>query len=172
MLPRTLLATIACATLLGAAPIQAAFNTAPNAAFKPILAAVRATHVPARLPSYLPGRLYATMVQAHNGYYEIEIGYTCGCTGNACEFGAAYGQRLPSHAMEDEGVSDSGQAVTLMHGRHGTFHAFTCGASCGESTVTWLEGKYRYAIGVKAGSKAQTVKIANSAIMAAPKPAV
>jgi hypothetical protein len=168
MLPRTLLATVICATIAGASTAQAAAGTAPNAAFTHLLPAVRATHVPARLPSFLPTRLYATMLQSRKGYYEIEIGYTKGCIGNACEFGAAYGQLQPSHAMEDEGVYDAGQAVTLARGKHGVFHAFACGASCGESTVTWLDGKYRYAIGVKAGAKALTLRLANSAIMSTP----
>jgi hypothetical protein len=56
----------------------------------------------------------------------------------------------------------AGTPVTLSNGAKAYFTHSTCGASCSDSTVTWIAGAYQYAVGLKAGLEANVVQLANS----------
>jgi hypothetical protein len=58
-----------------------------------------------------------------------------------------------------------GQQVKLANGIRGYFIDAKCGASCSNSDLSWEQKGYRYTVGIKAGSKRDLVKIANSAIL-------
>ena len=40
----------------------------------------------------------------------------------------------------------------------------TCGANCSDSEVTWDEGPYRYAVGLKVGKFPEVMRMAESVV--------
>jgi hypothetical protein len=163
----------------------------PNAItlFDTIRPTLRRTHIPLRLPTYLPQDLQIEPgyepppIQAvlpelpsHQGY-EVILGYSPTCSGgNACRFGTVAGRLKPAVSIESEyaGVRrDRGvkspelmQKVKLVHHIEGWFIPWTCGASCSDAKVVWDEYSYRYSVGIKVGDRDSLVKMANSAIEA------
>jgi hypothetical protein len=59
---------------------------------------------------------------------------------------------------------NKGIALNLAKNISGYYKDFECGASCGDSTITWEENGYRYTAGIKGGSLTDVTKMANSAI--------
>jgi hypothetical protein len=87
--------------------------------------------------------------------YVVDVGWVRDCYGyTACTFGEITGsaRRLPL----------TGSAVRLANGSTAYFTDFTCGASCGESTLVWRAGSAYYEVGVRAGRRSTLVAIANS----------
>lgn len=116
--------------------------------FGPVLAALGATSVPVLLPSSIPesseGKLFASAhVSKHRYDVEIALAPDCGGAG-ACRLGDVAG----STTREQRG----GRAVKLRDGTPAYFIESTCGASCGDGTLSWRRGKYWYTVGIKAGS--------------------
>jgi hypothetical protein len=142
---------------------------AAGALFDRLLPRLRATGVPVLLPTGLHG-VYADLAQALPGYYEVSLAYTPHCGANACAYGAVVGQRGAHPPRGADGtLTLTGAKVALARDYTGYFVPFGCGASCGDSTLTWAEGAYRYQIALHAGAKRDAVRLANTAIMAGPR---
>lgn len=62
------------------------------------------------------------------------------------------------------------ERVTLQQGIQGIIVPYSCGANFGDTQVIWDVNEHRYTIGLKHGSKADLILIANSAIRNAPSP--
>ncbi len=128
------------------------------------------TSVPLRLPTRIPALdneqdLYAIVTAVEKDRYVVVLGATPDCEGqHVCTFGTAMGASRPLSELNEDDMNGRWTAVRLTHGIKGRFRAFTCAAYCGESVVSWSEGKYHYAIGMKAEKKAVLISIANSAI--------
>ena len=98
--------------------------------------------------------------------YEISLGWGIGCFspelrygGGACHYGTIRGS---SEALSE---NDGRRVpVRLVGGIRGYFVGFTCGAHCDDAAVDWTQGGYHYSISLKAGSKSDLIKVANSAI--------
>jgi hypothetical protein len=71
-------------------------------------------------------------------------------------------QAEDNYALPDK----PGISLNLQHGLQGVFYPFSIGAYCSDSLITWVESGYRYQIYLKCGTKANSVKVANSAIEA------
>jgi hypothetical protein len=127
------------------------------------------TQVPVRLPAYLPNLgdkdnpLFAILESADRQGYEIQLAWDEGCPGgNACHLGTIRASAKPLY----EGAKGQPKIpITLHGGVKGYFINTTCDAYCYESIVGWQENGYYYSIGIKAESKAQMIKVANSAIL-------
>jgi hypothetical protein len=137
--------------------------------FQPVLASVKQkTGLKIALPTVFDGvdasQLYAYVEKADKSGYFLEIGYTPDCNGaTACRYGSLAGEPVTPGQKPL-----SGTKVTLANGLTGYFTDASCGASCGDSTLTWQQGNVRYTVGSKAGLQAALVKIANSAITNGP----
>lgn len=137
----------------------------------PIL--LRQTSVPLRLPAYLPGLgnrdFHAIITSADETGYIIVLGATPDCEGqHVCSFGALIGTAHPMKDINFYAVSDrKGASVSLHHGIKGDFYDTICAAYCSDSLIVWTEGRYHYIIGLKAESKPNVIRAANSAIDAA-----
>jgi len=140
-----------------------------------IPALLRETSVPLRLPTYLAGLqkgdFYAIVTSADETGYTIVLGATPDCKGeHICSYGALIGT---THSLKDlsfYAVSDrKAISVPLHHGITGDFYDAMCAAYCSDSLMVWSEGKYHYIIGLKAESKPNVIRTANSAIDAADK---
>lgn len=133
--------------------------------FKPILPALHRTGVPVILPT-LPGlnRFHATILARSKGHYDIMLGYVPNCQGDACEYGELLADRHPRTTPHAPG-----RPVTLPGHATGYYVNFSCGASCGSSTVTVDVGGYRYVYGIKVGKKSAVVQMAASALRAGPQ---
>lgn len=154
-------ATLPAADALAA---PAPTRSAASPLFRAILPAVHRTHVPALLPTLANlRRYYATIIAHGTGHYEIELGYVPNCNGGACEYGDLQARRISAR-----GPRPNGRPVRLAGGAVGYWLNFTCGASCGDSTITVDVGSYRYVYGLKGGKQAQVVALTNSALRAGP----
>ena len=129
--------------------------------------------MPLRLPSYFPGTgkgksgLYAILYRADASTYSIELAYTPDCEGgNACHYGTVSGSS--GTIDEDEGTK---VPVTLLGGIKGHFIDSECGAHCSDSSIGWTENGFNYSISIKAETKENLIKVANSAIAASHKSA-
>lgn len=130
------------------------------------------TSVPLRLPARISGLdqepdLHANIVSADDSGYVIVLGATSDCEGqHVCSFGALIGTSRPFESIDFYSVSDrkDKQSVTLEHGIKGRYSPGFCGAYCGDNVIAWTEGRYRYVIGLKAGTRADLINAANSAI--------
>lgn len=125
------------------------------------------TSLPIVLPTTFddipPGVLFAYTDRATLNSYIIGIDYEPACKGaNACRYGSLTGRLAASL------TPISGQKVSLTGGITGYFTDASCGASCGDSTLSWEQGGVRYTVGVKAAKLDTLVKIANSAITNGP----
>jgi hypothetical protein len=141
-------------------------NAPPHGAnmFKKILPALKRTGVPPLLPTLPSLRRYsASIITSSPGAYDIFLGYVPNCQGDACEYGDLIGKKLHTGAAPLRG-----KHVTLAGGAHGYYLDFTCGASCGESTITVDRHGYRYIFGIKAGKLNEVKALTNSALRAGP----
>ena len=128
--------------------------------FGPILAALGGTSVPVLLPSSIPevkeGALFAS-AEASKTRYNVEIALAPDCGGaGACRLGSVTGSTM----REQSG----GRAVKLRDGTVAYFIESTCGASCGDGTLSWRRGPYWYAVGIKAGSLSSLEAWANAMV--------
>lgn len=135
----------------------------------PVIAQLRRhVTIPIVLPSTLPGlreperpgkpaSATAYVEEASASGYTIALG-TPGCMGAAACTNATVtgGARMPS-----------GAPVVLAHGIRGIFTPATCGANCGDSTISWRWKNVVYSVGEKAGKLADVLPAADSAIEAA-----
>jgi hypothetical protein len=154
------------ALALGAVMMSAGVASAatqPIKIFKPVMPALRTTGVPLLLPTQpLLNKYHATVTSKKAGHYIVNIGYTPGCNGNACTWGDLYADKLVG------GKKPAGKPVMLAGGHTGYYVNFSCGASCGESTLTVDVKGYRYQYSIKAGKKSAVVAMAGSALKAGP----
>ena len=122
------------------------------------------TKVPLRLPDYLATEeetypLYAIVESVSRTRYNLELGFTPDCSGQACHYGTVSGEIIKSK------FNHSGsKAVKMKQGSIGYFFEGTCGASCADSDLVWEQKGYRYTVSIKAGNVETLTKIANSAI--------
>jgi hypothetical protein len=126
------------------------------------------THVPLRLPSFIPDNvdegspIYAILESAEPASYEIQLAWTKDCKGgNACHYGTVRGS---SKTLVEE--NRARVPVLLEGGIRGYFVDSQCGAHCDDSSIGWTEGEYHYAISLKAEKMETLLKVANSAIAA------
>ncbi|MBE9124754.1 MULTISPECIES: hypothetical protein [unclassified Coleofasciculus] len=145
--------------------------------------------VPLRLPSYIPpsnqqvGKegLVAQLIQgtSEKAQYKIVIASpNCGDV-VACRYASIEGFKTnantPSLDAELEAWKSSDlefsqrapsppSTVELAQGIQGYFFPWFVGAYLTEAKVVWLEGEYRYEVGVKGASKQEMIQMANSAI--------
>jgi hypothetical protein len=150
----------------------------PNPIFDEILPELkRKTHVPLRLPSYVPfseripedelnknvgeENLYASIDEISEERYAVQLAFGRDCAGaHVCRDGGITG----ATAYRDEHPNRKKVPVKLRAGIHGFFVDAECGAYCDESVLYWAEGGYHYSVSSKAAKKEQLIKIANSAI--------
>lgn len=133
--------------------------------FRPLLPALHRTGVPVLLPAQaamLP-KASAHLDVAGRGHYSITLGYVPNCDGHACEWGSLDAEPAPSGRGRP-----AGSPVSLPRGKTGYYLNFTCGANCGDSTVTLDFHGTRYTFGVKAGKRSEVVKLARSALQIGP----
>ncbi len=137
-----------------------------TALFKPILTELKAkTSVPILLPTDFgpdDGKvpLYASLGKADKTGYIIDVSFTADCQGaNACRSGGVYAQVVASNIP-----APTGKSVALSNGLTGYYTDITCGASCGEATLSWRQANVLYTIGSKTANQDSLIKMANSAI--------
>ena len=99
--------------------------------------------------------LYPTYGPTLSDRYALYLPLARDCTGNACYFGDIFISPNPI------GMREAGTAVQLGNGTTAYFIDFTCGASCGASTLNWQEGTYYYQVALKGGKQQELVMIAN-----------
>lgn len=168
----TVSASLSLVGLLAATVLQTAAGTATDVTALPIWSPVipqlrERVHIPLMLPSILPGDAqperpgrppdgdaFVQDVTARS--YSIALGAP-GCRG--------------AHACTDADVSGvrgaampKGKRIILARGVAGIYTAATCGANCGDATVTWQMKGAVYAVGEKAGRLEELLPAANSAI--------
>lgn len=153
-----------------------------------VLQQVDLAQVPIQLPGHIlvenPFRPVATDIPIYAlavttttpPTYEIVIGYSPTCDGgNSCRLGTIRGfRRTSAKSLEQQYQSNSSSssrispeestAVSLVDGRKGWFFPWACSLFCSDAIVTWDQGDYRYAVGLKMGSRDQLIDMANSAI--------
>lgn len=129
------------------------------------------TRIPPRLPSFMPymdtkNPIAASIVSASSTGYEIALGWGTDCFApgflegaGACHYGSIEGSNLPLHDVDGRQIP-----VVLASGVKGFFIGSTCGAHCGDGTILWSRDGCYYSISLKAGSKSELIKMANSAI--------
>lgn len=134
--------------------------------FKPVSAWLRKrTRVPPKLPTYLATEreelpLYAIIEVATPTRYELLLAFSTDCNGaNVCRYGMVSGQ-----LMKPKSAHPRGKAMRLVRGITGYFVDATCDAYCSDSTLSRVQGGYRYTVGIKAAGAEQLVRVANSAI--------
>lgn len=149
-------------------PVQPLAQQEPASAevFKPVQARLlRKTRVPLKLPTYLATGpeatpLHAIVEVATPARYELLLAFSPDCSGaSVCRYGMVSGQ-----VMRSKSARPQGKAMKLARGITGYFVDFDCDLSCSDSTLSWMQGGYRYTVGIKAAEAEQLVKVANSAI--------
>lgn len=124
------------------------------------------SHVPSRVPTFLPDvdqehPIYATVENISESSYEILLSLELPCEGqNTCSYGAVRGSTSPIKVRKDLRRTP----VQLLRGIKGEFFHFVCYAYCSESYIVWRQDNFFYSISLKAGSKDDLIKAANSAI--------
>jgi hypothetical protein len=155
--------TLLALSVFGIAAIgsPAIVQAAANPAFKTVLTALKKTHVPVLLPSYLPvARPHTEIIAVSRNVYEIDVAYVPNChEATACHIGYVRGE-LPARYTSRL----TGQKIALSHNLTGYFVKYGCGASCGDSTLAWNEKGYRYTFGLHAGALGPLKIMVNSAI--------
>ncbi|MFZ0732966.1 MAG: hypothetical protein WAM79_11625 [Candidatus Sulfotelmatobacter sp.] len=120
------------------------------------------------MPKFIPGFksrdiVYPIVESVDFGGYSLILAATPDCAGqHVC----SYGNVIRTRSEIKQASLESLQTATVVRLRSGVkayFHAFKCGASCGESSIAWTEGAYSYAITLKAASKSDLIAAANSA---------
>src|SRR6266853_1471180 len=131
---------------------------------RPVL--LRETHVPLRLPTFLPYLddalpVYVNIRSADQFGYVLDLEYQKDCLGAyACTYARFRGSSMPI-TVEKGDIN----IPVMLYGRiNGYFVANECGANCGEPIVEWSEDGFYYVIAMKAEDKDTLVKVANSAI--------
>ena len=126
------------------------------------------TQVPIRLPNRFVNDIALTdpgiTGEATTTSYGFEIDAAPDCGGaNAC-FVALFEGRKGSKILAKVNV-------TLARGIRGRYDAFTCGASCGPNSITWVQNGSVYGIQMKgiAGKRGSMIAMANQAITAGPR---
>lgn len=123
------------------------------------------TSVPLRIPTYIVAsgktKFFANAEsESTTDSFQLYFDYELGCGGlTACNQGTITGEKLTPESKPNTGI-----AVKLAKNIIGYFEDFECGASCGDSTITWDENGYRYTAGLKGGYLTDVRKMANSAI--------
>lgn len=119
----------------------------------------------ARIPVLIPtavrtsdaGRaVYEKVTIAKPGTYSVHFSAAPDCDANACDVGTITG------GAQEPSTDLNAQRVRLRDGTHAAFSPFACGASCGESVLDFSWHHVRYVLRLKAASKAETLKAANS----------
>ncbi|GAC1442668.1 MAG: hypothetical protein NVSMB52_00160 [Chloroflexota bacterium] len=135
-----------------------------NGAFVHLLPVLRRAGIPLLLPTRFPiARAYADLGSVGPGRYVINLGYTPGCNGHACELGHLAAKKDPTPLR-----APHGKALRLLHGFVGYFVNYTCGANCGDAFLRVDYLGYRYTFALKAGSPKELRALVNSAIAAGP----
>lgn len=112
--------------------------------------------------------------------YEIALGATADCQGaDSCTFGLLSGEQifqdtptvasLYAYELEPDfqPVARSPEVmgeVSLVSGITGYFVPYVCGTNCDTSKIFWEQNGVRYSIGIRYGSQATLISLANSAI--------
>jgi hypothetical protein len=122
------------------------------------------TRVPLRLPTYFGTEdgitIFATVSASTPSRYVVALDLLRDChQATVCRLGEVSGEVRGPRASRLRGTR-----LKLDHELVGYFVDVTCGASCGDSVLSWDEGRYRYSVGIKAEKVAQLRKVANSAI--------
>ncbi|MGH2387903.1 MAG: hypothetical protein ACRDIE_06820 [Chloroflexota bacterium] len=157
------------ATMPGA---RAATNGAA-AVYAPVKADLQHVLIPVALPTTFPmgdmpngTRVYAGIEEYSLSAttYIVDLGFTKDCAGGgACRLGEATG----GWTGDTPGVlvpARGGVPIALHGGAKGTFYPFTCGAGCGDSVILWHAHGIPYTVSLKAGSRSNVLRMANSAI--------
>lgn len=138
-----------------------------NPVFRPLLPRLKGVNVPVLLPTHLPHqdskglRLYATLDDRGQYSYLIDIGFDPACHGaTACRLGEVTG----GPEVDTPTIFDypRGRQVRLRDGSLALYYPYTCGASCGDSTLVFQVHGVVYTASVKAGSLADVLSMANS----------
>lgn len=141
-------------------------GTTVDPVFHEILPALNEhTKIPVHLPSRLPDlgqggdRVYAVLGSATEDAYTIIIGFTRDCSGeSACRLATLSALPVSRWAPIVE------QSIRLAGGKRAFFHDAECGANCSDSLVRWREHATMYVVGIKAGAKADVIKLANAVL--------
>jgi hypothetical protein len=157
---------------------KTALNLQPNPIFDEILSDLnQKTRVPLLLPAYWPfsertpddqlkkdqgeENLYATIVDASDRHYAIQMAFGRDCQGqHVCRDGGLTG----SNVFQDDYPQRPKVKVKLRVDISGRFAAAECAVYCDESVLYWTESGYHYSVSGKAATKEDLMKIANSAI--------
>jgi hypothetical protein len=148
--------------------VAIAANTPPPVNLLQVLAKPLASAERGKTPVLVPSRLNAGFRASHlyasggrsAGGYDIQLGAAPGCDDATACFVAEFSAGKGTLAFRD--------TVALSKGITGSFHAISCGASCGPATIEWIESGVLYTIQFGAGEK-QLVALADSAIGAGPR---
>jgi len=160
------------AVVAAAAPSSAAAKgyDIPAAMGDQLPALLEQTPLPVLLPQRLPldydGRLYTSTDASDAGMWTVSLAAIEGCGGNACSFGAIYGER---GAKRSNSIR-----VRLRGGRNGWFRPLSCGGSCAPPSIQFTREKVLYTIQAKVFQRGRSdkqvlVAAANSALAAGPR---
>jgi len=121
------------------------------------------------LPSFLPyvdksHSIYAIVRSVSDSSYDILLANAIPCEGaNWCLYGSVRGSIEPLNHTFNHATAPT-SPISLHKGIQGKFIEAICDTYCTEAYAEWKENGYCYSIGMKAGKRAQLVKMANSAI--------
>ncbi len=111
---------------------------------------------------------YATLLTLEKDEYEINLGYAPGCNGgNACSYGHLAGKRIVDNFIDAPHFhqnTDKAYVINLAKNIEGYFIESECCATCSDAQIFWTQDGCQYMIGIKAGSKENVMRVANSAI--------
>jgi hypothetical protein len=132
--------------------------------FQPVLGALQQKcPVRLRLPAHVPDLgqgndpVYGVLGEAAVDRYTVYLAFTPDCNGaSVC--------RIASFSAGPAGKDSAGAggSVRLPGGRRGVYSEAECGANCSDAVVRWREGAVEYTVGVKGGSRADVVRLANA----------
>ncbi|MBN1487299.1 MAG: hypothetical protein JW981_06615 [Anaerolineae bacterium] len=143
--------------------------------FELYMQALLLSEVPPMLPPEFPvaenlPAIYPYIFTMATGEYELSLDYGEDCQGaGACHYGSMSGKQTTS--TEPVGTSTipfditEARTVTLDNGITGYFSEAVCMANCSDATVYWIYNGYQYMIGLKGGTEAAVVELANAAIL-------
>ena len=119
----------------------------PAPIFDSVIDELADSPVPIRLPSSIGDSegLFASVPLLDENGYLVTIDLSADCNGGgACTTGSVSGRLLSDSIPLTAGVE-----VPLPGGRTGFFYDATCGASCGDGFIAWIEGDVQYTVGSK-----------------------
>jgi len=134
--------------------------------FEKVVPLIRAkSKVPPRLPRFLPvvtpsSPVYAVAQTVTESEYDVLLAVALPCEGqNHCLYGSVRGSTSPPE------TGDTLPEAILLKGEiKAQFIKSECYAYCNQAYIQWKEGDYYYSVGLKAGAKADLLKVANSAL--------